>query len=47
MIDFIKPGKPQQHGFVERLNRTYREDMLDSYLFSNLNEAKRTTDGWI
>ncbi len=28
---YIKPGKPMQNGFVERFNRSYREDILEAY----------------
>lgn len=39
MIDYIKPGSPYQNGYVKRFNRKYREDILDLYLFDNLDEA--------
>ena len=46
-IEYIQPGKPAQNGFVERFNRTYREDVLDAYLFKSLEEAKRITFEWL
>ncbi len=43
---FIKPGKPMQNGFVERLNRTFREDVLDAYLFHNLKQVRVQSEEW-
>lgn len=47
IIDYIKPGCPYQNAYIERFNRTYREDILDSYIFRNLNEVKQMTIDWI
>lgn len=46
-LKHIQPGKPSQNGFIERFNRTYREDVLDAYLFTNLEQLQITTNYWI
>lgn len=46
-LEFIKPGRPMQNGFVERFNRTYREAVLDMFIFENLDEVRKQTDEWL
>jgi len=46
-LEFIKPGRPMQNGFIERFNRTYRTEVLDMFVFKQLKEVQEITESWV
>ena len=45
-LEFIQPGKPTQNSYVERFNRTFRDEVLNFYFFSRLSEVRVIVDAW-
>ena len=46
-IKYTQPGKPVQNAYIERFNRTFREDVLDAYLFESLNDLREISEQWM
>jgi len=46
-LEFIQPGKPTQNSYVERFNRTYRDEILNMYVFNILSEVRAITEEWM
>jgi putative transposase len=46
-IKYIQPGKPVQNAYIERFNRTLREDILDAYLFEDLQQLRILLEKWM
>ena len=44
---FIQPGKPNQNAFVERFNRSFREEVLNAHLFNSVTEVQQAAEEWV
>jgi putative transposase len=45
-IKYIRPGKPTQNAYIDRFNRSYREDVLDAYMFESLRHLRELSSEW-
>ena len=43
---YIAPGKPQQNGFVESFNDSFRDECLNETVFSSLSQARQDITDW-
>jgi putative transposase len=46
-LTFIQKGKPSQNGYIERFNRSYREEVLSAFLFESIQQVKEITHQWM
>lgn len=45
-LDFIRPGKPQENGFIESFNGKFRDESLNEHWFLSLEDVRRTIEEW-
>lgn len=45
-LDFIRPGKPQENGFIESFNGKFRDECLSEHWFLSLEDARQTIEAW-
>ena len=44
---YIQPGKPQQNAYIERYNRTVRQEWLGQYHFETLDQVREYATRWL
>ena len=46
-LSYIQPGKPQQNAYVERYNRTVRNEWLGTQIFHTIEEVQNHATQWL
>ncbi len=46
-LQYIQPGKPQQNAYVQRFNRTVRQEWLGQYHFDTLEQVQDHATLWL
>lgn len=46
-LSYIQPGKPQQNAYVERYNRTVRQEWLGQHIFQTIKDAQDQATRWL
>jgi len=44
---YIQPGKPTQNAYIERFNRTARQERLNLHLFDSVESVQNITTQWL
>jgi putative transposase len=44
---FVQPGKPAQNDYIERLNGSLRNELLNAYEFRSLTKVREQVNMWI
>lgn len=45
-LDFIRPGRPMENGFIESFNGRFRDECLNAEIFISLDAARRSFATW-
>lgn len=45
-LDYIRPGKPTENGYIESFNGKLRDECLDTSWFGSLEEARNVIETW-
>jgi len=45
-LDFIRPGKPVENGFIESFNGRLRDELLNTEIFLDIEEARSKLENW-
>ncbi|AAW59650.1 transposase (plasmid) [Gluconobacter oxydans 621H] len=44
---YTQPGNPQQNAYIERYNRTVRQEWLEQYLFESIQDVQEVATQWL